>query len=164
MRRALMTLLLLAGVARPGLAGDLDLPDGRWWDEPAVVERVGLTDQQRETIRNLIYQHARTMIDYNAAVTRAELDLKQLVGRSEIDPKAVRTAFATFQDARRRLETERFEMLLGVRMVLTPEQWDTIQQLRRRLRQRLDQPPGDRRPLRPGLQRPGDRRPPGPGR
>lgn len=158
----LVMLLLMASASTPGFSGDFDLPPGHWWDEPVVIERVGLTDQQRETIRTLVYEHARRMIDDNAAVNRAELDLKESVSRGELDPKAVRAAFAAFQEARRQLETERFEMLLGVRMVLTAEQWDTMEELRRRYRERrLDGPAADRRPLRPGPQRPADRRPGG---
>ncbi len=158
MRRLLCCALLLAASAPLG-ATDLDLPPGRWWEEPVVIERVGLTDEQREGIRELVYEHARRMIDLNAALKRSELDLKETVDRSEIDPQTVRAAFAAFQDARRRLETERFEMLLGVRLLLTDEQWGEIQDLRRRFHDRVDgrrdRPP--LRPRRPGVDRPGGR-------
>lgn len=158
MRRLLCCALLLAASAPLG-ATDLDLPPGRWWEEPVVIERVGLSEEQRTEIRALVYEHARQMIDLNAGLKRAELDLKQTVDRTEIDPQAVRTAFAAFQDARRRLETERFEMLLGVRLLLSDEQWEEIQELRRRFHDRVenrrDRPP--QRPRRPGPDRPGGR-------
>lgn len=151
---------LLAAVGVAG-AQDLHLPPGAWWDAPEVAGRLGLSGQQKDDIRELLFAHARRMIDLNAEVKRQELALAELVGRAELDQPAVRAAFAAFQQARQRLELERFELLLAVRQVLNPEQWEKLQLMNRRARQMMEErrgaepPPGARRPLRPGGGRPG---------
>ncbi len=135
-------------------AQTLDLPPGKWWEIPRLVEHIQLTKEQQEHIGDLVYQSAQRMIDLNAGVQRTKLTLEKEVDRTNFDPDAVRAAFATFQKARHQLENERFEMLLSVRQVLTPEQWGRLAGLRDRLdqsRQRRKRPgefPGapDRRP------------------
>jgi Spy/CpxP family protein refolding chaperone len=153
MKRALMLIALLA-VAAPLVAQEMDLPPGKWWEEPRLIERLGLSAEQRATIRALVYDHARRMVDLKADVDRAGLDLAEVVKRDELDADAVRAAYAAFQRARAKLESERFEMLLAVRQELTTEQWRTMQEIKRRAQEMR----GDRRP---GGQRPPGERPPG---
>ena len=145
MRGTLTIIAVLAAVA-PLPAQQLDVPPGRWWAEPQVVELLDLSAEQQETIRDLVYDHARRMIDLKADVERAGLDLAESVKRDDFDPAAVRKAHAAFQSARSKLENERFEMLLAVRGVLSAEQWNAIQEM-----QRLQ---GKRWPGRPGAQLP----------
>jgi Spy/CpxP family protein refolding chaperone len=142
-------------VVGPCLAGDFDLPGGTWWEDARLASYLELSAEQREEIRTRVYDHARRMVDLNAAVKKSEIELHDRVGRSEFDPDAIRAAFAAFQTARQRLDAERFEMLLGVREALTAEQWDKLQQAKRRIEQlrdtrREDRPPRDGPPLRPG--------------
>lgn len=132
------TVILIAIVLMSGwlAASDIDLPAGRWWENERLIERIGLTSDQRQQISDLVYDHAHRMIDLNANVKRAELDLAKLVGQPQFAPDSVRAAFADFQRARQALERERFEMLLSVRGVLSSEQWLQIQDIRRELRRR----------------------------
>jgi Spy/CpxP family protein refolding chaperone len=145
--------ILLTGAVLP--AGSLDLPPGTWWENPRLVDYIRLTKEQQERIGDLVYRHAQRMIDLNAGVEKAKLALENQVDQSELDPEAVRNSFAAFQKARHMLESERFEMLLSVRQILAPEQWERLTGLRERLdqsRQRQARPGGY-----PGRQ---DRRPP----
>ncbi len=135
MRRVLMCGLLLA-VAATTWGANLDLPPGKWWEDARVAERVGLSQAQQGEIRDLVYEHARRMIDLNAAVKRSELELADLVDRDRLDVTKVRAAFTAFQDARRALEDERFEMMLAIRKVLTAEQWQGLQELRQEVQRR----------------------------
>ncbi len=165
MKRAILV-LMLAAMAAPVWAQEPQLPSGRWWENPRVAERVGLTPEQQTKLRELVFDHARRMIDLNAAVKKQELELKEVVDRPELDVKAVRQSFAALQQARQRLESERFELLLAVRQVLTPQQWERMVQLRQQVREHRMM----REPREGGVQRPGGQRPPlmapgpGPGR
>ena len=145
MKRLAVTVLVLVA-ATTGLTADLELPPGRWWENERLIERVGITEEQRGRIRDLVYEHARHMIDLTAAVKRSELELANVVEPPELDAAAARRAFADLQGARRGLEQERFEMLLAVRGVLTGEQWTRIQELRRELRRGRERPPGPEAP------------------
>jgi Spy/CpxP family protein refolding chaperone len=143
MKKMLLIVALIAA-AGPLAADDFDLPPGRWWEDQRVVGRIGLTDKQQVRIREVVYQHARRMIDLKADVDKAGLDLAGTVDQRDFDPAPVRAAFAHFQAARHKLETERFEMLLEVRQILTYEQWQRIEEMKRRLQQmRSQQRPDD---------------------
>ncbi len=157
---AVVAIVATAAVAGAGV-GEFDLPPGKWWENDRVVRRVGLSEDQQRTISDLVYQHAHRMIDLNAALKKAELELAESVERDDFDPDAVRKAFAAFQDFRRRLENERFEMLLAVRQSLTSSQWDQLLEIRRTLERLRENRRPDERPLRPGAPR--DDRPAGGG-
>ena len=149
MKRVLISLLILAAGGSLW-ANDFSLPPGKWWEDQRLVDKIGLTEEQQEQISSLVYESARRMIDLNADVKRSGLDLTEVVDRNEIDPAAVRKAFAAFQTARQKLDNERFEMLLAIRQVLTSEQWVKIKEIKRRLKQMRSQreqgqrPPGQR--------------------
>jgi Spy/CpxP family protein refolding chaperone len=139
MKRVWMGLLALI-VASPLLAWGPDLSPGRWWENPQLVERLELTVEQRELIRDRVFEHARAMIDLDADVKRSELQLQQLGEEQELRINELRAAFAVFQTARHRLEAERFEMLLSVAQLLTPAQREKLKQLREHRRRSEDRP------------------------
>lgn len=160
MKQTLIIIAVLV-VAGPLAANDFDLPPGKWWENPRLVNHIGLADDQQDQIRGIVYQHARKMIDLKADVDKAGLDLADSVDQQEFDPAPVRAAYAVFQTARQKLENERFEMLLEVRLALTYEQWRKIEEIKQRMKQNRSQQ--DRRPgaRGEGFQRPQGERPPG---
>jgi Spy/CpxP family protein refolding chaperone len=151
-------IIAVLAVAGPLAANDFDLPPGKWWENPRLVNQIGLTDEQQDQIREVVYQHARRMIDLKADVDKAGLDLAESVDQQEFDPAPVRAAYAVFQTARKKLENERFEMLLEVRKILTYEQWQKIEEIKQRIKQ--NRPQQQRRPGDRGQGPQGDR-PPG---
>jgi len=162
---AVLAILVLAAVAVAGTAGagDFKMPKGRWWENPRVVREVGLTPEQQDQIHNLVYHHAEAMIGLNADVKRAELRLGELARNDGFDEQAVRKAWGEYQTARRRLENERFELLVAIRKVLTARQWKKLDDLKRQFERRL--PPERQRPGREPYRRPsGQQPPPPPGR
>jgi len=156
MKKALIITVVLMLVGPVAVANEFDLPPGKWWENPRFVEHIGLTDAQQAQIREIVFAYARRMIDLKADVDKAGLDLAASVDQEEFDPAPVRAAHAVFQTARRKLENERFEMLLEVRQVLTYEQWRKIEEAKKRIQQNR---PEQRRPG-PGGQRPPGERPP----
>ena len=157
MKQTLIIIAVLA-VAGPLAANDFDLPPGKWWENPRLVDHIGLADEQQDQIRGIVFQHARRMIDLKADVDKAGLDLAESVDQQDFDPAPVRAAYAVFQTARQKLENERFEMLLEVRLVLTYEQWQKIEEIKQRMKQ--NRPSQQRRPG-AGGPRPQGERPPG---
>jgi Spy/CpxP family protein refolding chaperone len=150
MKRMIVTLVMLS-VASMAAAQEFNLPPGKWWENERLATAIDLTDDQRAQIRELVYGHAHRMIDLKADVQRSELELVALVTKSDFEAAEARQAFAGLQRARQALDTERFEMLLGVRALLTDEQWQKIQEIRRRYRENRDRegPPGQRPNRRP---------------
>jgi Spy/CpxP family protein refolding chaperone len=157
MKRFLVIILVLAVAGQLG-ADDFDLPPGKWWEDQRVVSRIGLSEEQQNHIRGIVFKHARRMIDLKADVDKAGLDLAGTVDQQVFDPAPVRAAYARFQAARQKLENQRFEMLLEVRQVLTYEQWQKFEEIKRRMQQMRSQQ--QRRPGARG-QGPQSDRPPG---
>ncbi len=121
-------LVLAAGVAA---AQPFDVPPGRWWERPFVAGQLGLSADQVKQLDSTTYAFARRMVDLKGAVEKAQIDLRAAAEAEPFAPGNVRQAFAVVQQARTRLEMERFDMLLKVREVLTPDQWGKLQQLAR---------------------------------
>jgi len=133
MKALLLSLLMLFTSLVPLSAQDYRLPPGKWWERPRIVEYLQLSPDQQKQIDSLVYEHARKMIGLNADLEAARLGLSREVDAENFDPAKVRAAFEVFQNARRMLETERFEMLLSVRQVLSARQWGQLDSLRRRM-------------------------------
>jgi Spy/CpxP family protein refolding chaperone len=157
--KRLVILVIVLMVVGPLSANELEVMPGKWWEDERIVEHIGLTDEQREQIRDIVFEHARIMIDLKADFDKAGLDLAASVDQQDFDPVPVRAAHAVFQTARQKLENERFEMLIRVRQILSYEQWQKIQEVKRRFEQNRSQ----RRPGARGQQsrRPPAERPPG---
>jgi Spy/CpxP family protein refolding chaperone len=164
MKRLLMIGALLAVAGSLG-AAEFDLPPGKWWENERLAKHIDLSPEQQQQISDKVYEHAIRMIDLEAAVKRTGLELANEVSRAEFKPDQVRAFFGEFQNARRALETERFEMLLSVRQVLSSEQWLEIQNVRQRMRQSRGDRPDEGRPPRDRFGGRSDRRDPAdPGR
>jgi len=152
MQRTLILFILLCShilSVQPLDARDYNLPPGKWWENDRIVGHLKLTVEQQARIGDLVYTHANHMIDLNAGVEKAKLVLENEIEQQDFNPDAVRKAFGVFQEARRLLEVERFEMLLSVRQELTHEQWEKMISLKDRLddiRRRRKAPPGPRTP------------------
>jgi len=161
MRRMLMVVLVVAACGA-AWAVDLNLPPGKWWERPAVVERLKLVEEQQDRIHGLVYEHSLRMIDLKADLDREELKLRNSVEQDRLDAEQVRAAFTAFQGARGKLEMERFELLLSIRQVLTSEQWQELQSLHRDMKRMRQEggARGDRRRQVPG-QRPDNGERPG---
>ena len=141
---------VLAGSA---LAQPLAVPPGRWWERPRIAADLALSAEQRATLDTIALAHAKAMVDLKGEVEKAELDLRSASDAEPFETRRVREAFAALQQRRGRLETERFEMLLKVREVLSAEQWRRLGAIvkevaRRELREEAEELPGPRRPLR----------------
>ncbi len=157
--KKLMVLLFGLATAASVAASDFELPPGKWWESERLATHIGLSDRQASEIREVVFAHARRMIDLKAKVELAGLDLAETVNHPQLDGDAVRAAYASFQAARQALENERFDMLLAVRQVLTFEQWQQLQELKRRTGDGRGQrrPVGRGRAGEPGQQPPGQR-------
>ena len=137
-------LMLAAGSAA---AQPFNVPPGRWWERPMVAAKLALSPDQVKQLDAATYAFALRMVDLKAAVEKDQIDLRALSEAEPFMPGKVRDAFAALQQARVKLESERFDMLLKVREVLNPEQWAKLQQL---ARERRAERGNNNQPPRPG--------------
>ena len=134
--------------------------EGKWWNNPRLVERLKLTDDQRKQFDQILMQHRETLIDLHANLAKAELALEPLVRDDQPNESAILAQIDKVAQARAELEKANARYLLALRSKLTPEQWKQVQEFREnRGQMRGNWGPGDRRPDGRGPGGPGGRGP-----
>ena len=133
---------------------------GRWWNNPRVIERLKLTDEQRKAFDQILLEHRESLIDLHANLEKAELKLEPLVRDDQPNEGAILAQIDKVAQARAELEKANARYLLALRSKLTPDQWKQVQAFRQerergawggRDRDR------DRGPGEPGRREPGPR-------
>ena len=102
-------------------------PPGRWWMDPALVQRLGLTADQQKRIDTLFQQNRLKLIDLSAGVQKEEATLEPLLEADRPDESQVLAQIDRVAQARAELEKANARMLLGFRSVLTLDQWKRLE-------------------------------------
>jgi Spy/CpxP family protein refolding chaperone len=125
MNRLCITWMLLIAAA-----GAQILPTGpgsRWWKSPQMVERLGLTPEQQKKMDDVFQQGRLRLIDLTASLDKEEAILEPLVAAGQPDAEKIRAQINRVAEARSELEKANANMLLGLRLLLTQDQWKAIQ-------------------------------------
>jgi len=102
-------------------------PHGKWWDNPQVAEQLGLSADQKKKMEDIFQQNRLKLVDLNATVQKAELTMEPLVAADQPDEAKIVAQIDKVAQARADLEKANARMLLGIRGVLTPEQFQKLQ-------------------------------------
>jgi Spy/CpxP family protein refolding chaperone len=108
---------------------------GRWWNDPQVIEKLTLTDDQRKGMDDILQQHRDNLIDMRANVEKAEAALEPLIGADQPNESAILSQIDKVAQARAELEKANARFLLALRAKLTPDQWKQLQAIRSERRQ-----------------------------
>ena len=128
MRRNLVGIALLAALlaAVPAAAQMLEMPGGKWWKRPAVVETLKLTPEQQQRLDEVFLKNRRAFVDLKADVDRRTIDLEDLLEAHDVDPRKAGAASEALEQARGRLGKARTMMVIEMRGILTEAQWKQI--------------------------------------
>lgn len=102
---------------------------GRLWNNPRMIERLKLTDEQRKSMDEILFAHREKLIDLQANLKKAELAMSPLMEADQPDQKAIEAQIDKIVQARGDLERANSRFLLDIRMKLTPEQWKTLREM-----------------------------------
>ena len=58
---------------------------GRWWSNPRVAERLGLTAEQKKRIQDIVFKSGERMVDMRAQKEKARLEMLRLLGADALD-------------------------------------------------------------------------------
>jgi Spy/CpxP family protein refolding chaperone len=97
-----------------------------WWKNPMVVQRLSLTAEQTKKMDDIFQQSRLQLIDLRADVQKQEVMLEPLLSASALDSAKAMAQIDKVADARANLEKADAKMLLGIRGVLTPDQWTKL--------------------------------------
>lgn len=121
-----------------------DLPPGKWWRKPEIVNVLGLSADQQEKLENVWRGASTDLIDARGEVEKQNIALRAELDRPQLDRRAVQAAAARLNIARGRLFERELMMLVDMRAVLTDAQWQ-------RMRNVLDRLEGQQ--MRPNMRR-----------
>ena len=103
---------------------------GRWWNNPKIAERLKLTDEQRKSFDEILFQHREQLIDLRASLAKAELELEPLIRNDQPNESKILAQIDKVAQARAELEKANARYLLAIRSKLTPEQWKQVEEFR----------------------------------
>jgi hypothetical protein len=114
--------------ANPPSLGGLQTgrPD-KWWNSPPLAAWVGLTTNEQKKMDDVFQQYRLKLIDLNAALEKEEATLEPLVAAARLDESKIAAQIDRVAQARADLEKANGRMLLGIRKMLTQEQWNRLQ-------------------------------------
>jgi len=100
---------------------------GRWWHNPEMAQQLGLSSEQQQKMDDIFQQNRLRLIDLNAALEKAETMLEPLMEADRPDEAKILAQSDRVADARADLEKANTRLLVGIRLVLTPDQWKKLQ-------------------------------------
>ncbi|MFP5237887.1 MAG: Spy/CpxP family protein refolding chaperone [Acidobacteriota bacterium] len=112
---------------------------GQWWNDPAVIDKLKLTDQQRKDMDAILQDHREKLIDLRANVEKAEVAMQPMIQADQPNEAAILAQIDKIAQARAELEKGNARFLLALRAKLTPDQWKALQDLRAARRDHRDQ-------------------------
>jgi Spy/CpxP family protein refolding chaperone len=112
---------------RPPMERAFHGPPGRWWNNPEMAQKIGLTSDQTKKMDDIFQQSRLRLIDLNATVQKEETMMEPLMSADQPDEAKVLSQIDRVAQARAELEKANARMLLGIRRVLNQDQWKKLQ-------------------------------------
>jgi Spy/CpxP family protein refolding chaperone len=100
---------------------------GKWWKNSELVQQLGINDTQVQQIEKSFQDHRLQLIDLHAALEKQEALLEPMIEADRPDEAQVISQIDKIAQARAALEKSNAQMMLGIRRVLTPDQWKKLQ-------------------------------------
>lgn len=130
-RRLLEQMNVVRGLASPPMREEAPMPAlrgprSRWWGDPGLVQKVGITPDQVKKMDDILQQHRLHLIDLHATLDKQELILEPLVSADQPDETRILAQIDKVAQARADLEKANARMLLDIRRVLTQDQWQKL--------------------------------------
>ncbi len=96
---------------------------GAWWTNTALVQRLGLTDDQKTRIERAFENHRSRLASTTELLEKEEAQLARQLETEPLDRNAILTQIDRVIQARSEVERENSAMTLEMREVLTRQQW-----------------------------------------
>jgi len=131
--------LALVALAAAGTARAAELPDGKWWKHPGITAEIGLTPEQSSEIEKIFVRSRTRLIDLRADLEKKQLALQESMEDRSADRKVVEKNIEAVENARAELQKTRALMILDMKQVLKPEQWERLMQKQQERRERMQE-------------------------
>ena len=98
-------------------------PPAAWWNNPEIVKRIGLAPHQQSRMQLLFEQNRRNLIELSDEVHKQESIMRPLLDTDHPEESRVLAQIDRIAQARAELEKANARFLLGIRNILTLDQW-----------------------------------------
>ena len=115
------------GQHRPPMERAFGFANGQFWNNPDVVKQLSLTDDQRKAMDRILQDHRMKLIDMQATLRKAEVEMIPLMKADSPDRAAIEAQIDKVVSARADLEKANARFLLDIRLQLKPDQWKQLQ-------------------------------------
>jgi periplasmic protein CpxP/Spy len=112
---------------------------GRFWNDPTMVDKLKLTDEQRKGMDQVLEQNRNRLIDLRGNLEKAEGALQPLMRDDQPNESRILEQIDQVAQARAELEKANARFLLAIRAKLTPDQWKSLQAARAERMQQMRQ-------------------------
>jgi Spy/CpxP family protein refolding chaperone len=140
-----------------GMGMGMGIPGGKFWTNTDLAQKIGLTPAQIQQMEKIFQDSRLQLIDRVAAVRKAEVQLEPMVQADKPDEAQVLAQIDKIAQARADLEKTNARMMLGIRQVMSAEQWTKLKaeapremRFRREVRRQGGGPGGPGGPGAPG--------------
>ncbi len=115
------------------------------WDNPQVVKKLGLTDEQQQKLDSIQVEHRKFEIKNRAEVETVELDLRQQWKADSPDEAKILAKVKEVSRIREERAVEDAKYRLAIHQILTPEQRTKVKEfIQKRMQERMEGQPGER--------------------
>ena len=111
------------------------LPPGKWWRRPEIVQSLNLSNDQQDKLDEIFRAAASELIDLRAEVEKANIALRGELDRPQLDRVAIHRIATHLSDARAKLFDRELMMLVDMRGVLNDQQWNRMRNELNKLQQ-----------------------------
>ena len=136
MKRLVFAAALVIATAAPLAAQPFD---GKWWKNPSVATELQLTPDQTAEIEKIFVRSRTKLIDLKADLEKKQLDLQVAMDDRTADRASVEKKIEAVETARASLQKTRALMLLDMKQVLKPAQWDKLVAKQQERRERMQE-------------------------
>ena len=125
------------------------MPPGKWWRRPEVIQRLELTNEQQDQLDEVFRAAADDLIDAKGAVEKLQVQLRGELDRTQVRRPELQRIARQLSDARGKLFERELMMLADMRGVLDEQQWRKVREFmdnhRPQMQQQQQRKPPQRR-------------------
>jgi len=103
-----------------------NLPPGKWWRRPEIVQTLNLSEEQQDKLETIFRNASSDLIDLRGEVEKQNINLRGELDQQQLDRAAIRRDAQKLSEARGRLFERELTMLVDMRAVLNDAQWNRM--------------------------------------
>jgi len=103
-----------------------NLPPGKWWRRPEIIQTLNLSEEQQNKLETIFRTASGDLIDLRGEVEKQNIALRGDLDQSQLDRATIRRDAQKLSEARGRLFERELTMLVDMRSVLNDLQWNRM--------------------------------------